>query len=154
MKGDMYMHSISVAGCYKDEMFSIYITVMDSNEYPPPVNRYHVMEVSVKSNSVKDVNNLNTDKDNSIKLEDFEFYLMCNGRIHNRISILDTLELLDYIHNSGTCSLFFGVPSIGCCVRQTILVLFEKIPEIHYMDSQVIIYYKPLNKLFTLSLKY
>jgi hypothetical protein len=138
------MQNVPSTAVYKDDTLAIFITLMESKEYPPPLNHYHVFEVVLKIKQ----------KDMEIPVDDFAFYLMCGNRIYNSIAPKLDKDIYRYIEASDSYNRFFGIPALGFREEQTLLVLFEQTPEVYYKEPQFIIYYKPYQRLIPVSLTY
>lgn len=135
---------ISCSGQYVDQLLGVEVTLMDSLEFPFPINKYIVFDVTVKC------------KDNEQKLEvsDFRFYLMCEGVIYNQIDISSDTEVWKYVEGSGSYNMFCGIPRVGLCESQSLTVLFPRVDEIRYKLSSLVFYYEPYQHLISIKLKY
>ncbi|WP_313558830.1 hypothetical protein [Ruminiclostridium cellobioparum] len=138
------MQNLPSSAVYSDDTLTIFITLMESKEYPPPLNQYHIFEFVLKLKQ----------KDIAIPIDDFTFYLMCGNRIYNSIAPKVDKDIYKYIEASDSYNQFFGIPTLGFREEQTLLVLFEKTPEVYYKEPQIIIYYKPYQRLIPISLTY
>ena len=79
---------------------------------------------------------------------------MCGNRIYNSIAPKMDKDIYKYIEASDSYNQFFGVPVLGFQEEQTLLVLFEQTPEVYYKEPQIIIYYKPYQRLIPISQTY
>lgn len=116
------MQTLPSSAVYSDDPLTIFITLMESKEYPPPLNQYHVFEIVLKFKQ----------KDIAIPIVDFTFYLMCGNRIYNSIAPKMDKDIYRYIEASASYNQFFGIPTLGFREEQTSLVLFEKTSEVYY----------------------
>lgn len=138
------MQNVPCTAVYKDDLLTIFITLMNREEYPPPLNQCHVFEVVLKLKQ----------KDIEIPVDDFAFYLMCGNRIYNSIAPKLDKDIYRYIEAADSYNKFFGIPALGFREKQTLLILFEPTPDVYYKEPQFIIFYKPYQRLIPISLTY
>jgi hypothetical protein len=138
------MQNVPCTAVYKDDLLTIFITLMNRDEYPPPLSQYHVFEIVLKLKQM----------DIEIPVDDFTFYLMCGNKIYNSIAPKLDKDISRYIETSDSYNQFFGIPTLGFREKQTLLVLFEQTSEVYYKEPQIIIYYKPYQRLIPVSLTY
>ena len=136
--------SMSSSGMYKDELMGIEVTLMDSAEFPFPVSRHTIFNITIRCK----------DREQLLELSHYRFYLMSGSNIHNSIDINQDAELHKYIYGSGNFSLFFGNTVAGWCESQYITILFPRMDEIHYKPSSIIFYYEPYERLIQIPLTY
>jgi hypothetical protein len=138
------MQNVPCTAIYKDDLLTIFITLMEGKEYPPPLNQYHIFEIDLKL----------TQKDIEIPVDDFAFYLMFGNKIINSVAPKLDKDLYRYIEASDSYNKFFGIPSLGYREKQTLLVLFEQTSEFYYKEPRFVIYYKTYQRLIPISLTY
>ena len=80
----------SSSGRFSDQLYAVEVTLMNPAEYPYPINKYTVFNISIKSK----------DREQTYDLSDFCFYLMSGMTIYNSVDIATDSELLKYIQGS------------------------------------------------------